>query len=75
MARYLLLTDDELTEIVQQEGQSDAKPLAHYMTSMALELQEYRKIHGPLGCQWLSANEPVKWEKIPGGLEKMVLDK
>ena len=68
--RYLLLTDDELTEIVQQEGQSDAKPLAarrvlrradDYMTSMALELQEYRRIHGPLGCQWLS-DEPVKRE-------------
>ena len=58
MDRYLLLTEDELQEIIDKE-RLPVMATKHYFLSMALELREYRKIYGPLGCQWL-ANEIKK---------------
>lgn len=48
--RYLLLTNEELHEIIEFSTNDR-------MVSMALELEEYRRIMGPLGCQWLDAKD------------------
>ncbi len=70
MAKYELLTQEHLEEILHIASTSSRTPFLDYLeaditpedhiASMALELLEYRKIHGPLGCDWLENPEPAK---------------
>ena len=64
MAKYELLTQEHLEEIQDAaSGRSKNVPVdvsIDHIASMALELLEYRKIHGPLGCDWLENPEPAK---------------
>jgi hypothetical protein len=46
-----LLSDLEISEIIA-DNQSH-----NHSKSMALEIQQYRRVYGPLGCEWLS-DEP-----------------
>ena len=50
--RHYLLSSSELSEIIRKDG-----ILADQKVAMALELQEYRKIYGALGCQYLETPE------------------
>lgn len=55
MTKYMLLTTDELDLAVEKPNilfQSNDFDY-QYAIAMALELKEYRKLCGPLGCIWL----------------------
>lgn len=49
--KFLLVTEEELQVFIDQ---SDDTMTADHMTSVALELQEYRKAYGPLCCSYLT---------------------
>lgn len=49
MTKFYLLSDDELRYIVMHPEER-----SNETASMALELFEFRRIHGKLGCEWLS---------------------
>jgi hypothetical protein len=52
MTRHYLLSEEELVEHAHGDFSTS------YGTSMALELLQYRRLYGPLGCEWLS-DEPM----------------
>lgn len=54
MYRFYLLDNREIQQLI------DAKPkglLEVAYTALALEVREYRKLYGPLGCEWLVKEE------------------
>lgn len=51
MAKYELLTKEHLEHFIETVEKANPDEA----TSMALELLEYRRAYGPLGCQWLES--------------------
>lgn len=54
--RLVLLTDAELLKIVESDDASLPeyfKETMQTMKVMAMEILEYRRAYGPLGCEWL----------------------
>lgn len=51
--KYQLLSDQRIEELAGTEALSTP-----FVRSMALELREHRRIHGSLGCSWLSYEGP-----------------
>lgn len=49
--RYRLVSATELDELIANSFSTNIT------RSMALEIQQYRRVYGPLGCEWLS-DEP-----------------
>lgn len=50
-SRCNLRSDHQLQEIIQYP---DKAPIIESLLSMAFELIERRRVHGPLGCDWLA---------------------
>lgn len=71
--KYLLLSDEHVQAIAEGEvlhtpthpnhGAYKASVTRDESISMAMELMEYRKIYGPLGCAWLENAEKPEGTK------------